>query len=512
MGADFETGFSLTSSGLTATQIAEGKQSFHIWESPAGDTTVSLGVVRIVNKLWFMNMLAPSPSAALKNGGSPITIGGLANNDIEVSVINNSCIIVSKDLDNPVLLTYDKSSGNVSQSTISLKIRDIYGVDDGLFIDTRPTTLSATHKYNLRNQGWNKNIVTADASYPDALDYHEHETGQYPSNADSWTLGKVSNVSSADYEKYDPDTLVKNSQSNFQIAKGSFIIDAFSRGASRMSKSDVTSGLPSDAEQGNVSTVTSYAQRVFYSGIESNVSGGDSRSPNYSGYVFFSKVIRSNEDLGVCHQEADPTDPGINDLIDTDGGSIQIPDITKIVKIVASQASILVFAENGVWEIYGDTGGFIATSFQASKISTNGVFNPNAVVNVEHTSVLWQSMINKKQQTKELDKLFAPGEDLHILIMNVEAFSTKKGVEFAAKFLRCHRTMMAIDESTTIKKSRCKRTKHICTLGEYAGYKRILTGSPVTKSPLDLYKQCEFLKKRIIRSHLIIHLELDMLL
>ncbi len=116
---------------------------------------------------------------------------------------------------------------------------------------------------------------------------------------------------------------------------------------------------------------------------------------------------------------------------------------------------------------------------------------------VEHTSVLWQAMINQKQQ-KELDKLFQPGEDLHILIMNVEAFSTKKGVEFAAKFLRCHRTMMAIDESTTIKNPDAKRTKHICTLGEYAGYKRILTGSPVTKSPLDLYKQCEFLKKELL--------------
>ena len=35
-------------------------------------------------------------------------------------------------------------------------------------------------------------------------------------------------------------------------------------------------------------------------------------------------------------------------------------------------------------------------------------------------------------------------------------------------------------------------------LGEYAPYKRILTGSPVTKSPLDLYKQCEFLKKELL--------------
>jgi hypothetical protein len=86
---------------------------------------------------------------------------------------------------------------------------------------------------------------------------------------------------------------------------------------------------------------------------------------------------------------ADPTDPGINDLIDTDGGSIQIPEATRIVKIVSSQTSLLVFAENGVWEIYGDTGGFIATSFQASKISTNGVLNPNSIVNVNGNFTYW---------------------------------------------------------------------------------------------------------------------------
>ena len=77
--------------------------------------------------------------------------------------------------------------------------------------------------------------------------------------------------------------------------------------------------------------------------------------------------------------------------------------------------------------------------------------------------------------------------------MNVEAFSTQKGVEFASKFLLSHRTYMAVDESTTIKNPGAKRTKSIITLSRMAKYRRILTGSPVTKSPLDLYKQCEFL-------------------
>tara|TARA_R110000868_G_scaffold229842_2_gene482974 strand:+ start:6174 stop:7607 length:1434 start_codon:yes stop_codon:yes gene_type:complete len=116
---------------------------------------------------------------------------------------------------------------------------------------------------------------------------------------------------------------------------------------------------------------------------------------------------------------------------------------------------------------------------------------------VEKDVVLWRATINQKQQ-KELNKLFESTEKLHILCMNVEALSTTKGLQFAAKFLSCHNTLMAIDESTTIKNPDAKRTKNIVSLGLHARYRRILTGSPVTKSPLDLYKQCEFLDPELL--------------
>ncbi|ANS05656.1 SNF2 family superfamily II DNA/RNA helicase [uncultured Mediterranean phage] len=111
---------------------------------------------------------------------------------------------------------------------------------------------------------------------------------------------------------------------------------------------------------------------------------------------------------------------------------------------------------------------------------------------IENVTVLWQANINKKQQEK-LESLFEVEESLHILVMNVEALSTTKGAEFAAKFLRCHETLMAIDESTTIKNPSAKRTKNIIDLSTAAKYRRIMTGSPVTKNPLDLYSQCKFL-------------------
>ena len=118
---------------------------------------------------------------------------------------------------------------------------------------------------------------------------------------------------------------------------------------------------------------------------------------------------------------------------------------------------------------------------------------PTHLVNhIENVTVLWQSNITKNQQEK-LESLFEIETALHILIMNVEALSTDKGVKFAQKFLDSHKTLMAIDESTTIKTPTAKRTKNIISLGKHAKYRRIMTGSPVTKNPLDLYTQCEFL-------------------
>ena len=116
---------------------------------------------------------------------------------------------------------------------------------------------------------------------------------------------------------------------------------------------------------------------------------------------------------------------------------------------------------------------------------------------IDHKTVIWTATTSKAKD-KEYQQLFKIDYDLHILIMNVEAFSTKKGLEFATKFLNCHKTIMAIDESTTIKTPTAKRTKAILSLGKLAKYRRILTGSPVTKSPLDLYTQCNFLHEELL--------------
>ena len=109
----------------------------------------------------------------------------------------------------------------------------------------------------------------------------------------------------------------------------------------------------------------------------------------------------------------------------------------------------------------------------------------------------WSPSETKKNQAQR-EEILGNSIDLTILVMNVEAFSTQKGTKFAGKFLLGKRALFAVDESTTIKSPSARRTKSIVRLSKYAQYRRILTGSPVTRSPLDLYTQCEFLDPELL--------------
>ena len=89
--------------------------------------------------------------------------------------------------------------------------------------------------------------------------------------------------------------------------------------------------------------------------------------------------------------------------------------------------------------------------------------------------------------------------DLKIFLINVEALSTKRGFQACSQYLIKNKlNFVALDESTTIKNRSAKRTKNILSLSKVSHIKRILTGSPITKSPLDLFTQCQFLSPELL--------------
>jgi hypothetical protein len=89
-------------------------------------------------------------------------------------------------------------------------------------------------------------------------------------------------------------------------------------------------------------------------------------------------------------------------------------------------------------------------------------------------------------------------EELLILMMNVEAFSSKKAPIFAWRFMKACPSLIVIDESTTIKHHDSQRTKHILTLTPFAKYRRIMSGEPAANSPMNLFAQFEALKHGIL--------------
>jgi SNF2 family DNA or RNA helicase len=83
---------------------------------------------------------------------------------------------------------------------------------------------------------------------------------------------------------------------------------------------------------------------------------------------------------------------------------------------------------------------------------------------------------------------------LRILVINIEAIgASQRARDFAERFVASGRCAIFVDESTLIKNHEAVRTKFLAKLGQRAVMRRIMTGSPIVKDPLDLWGQFMFL-------------------
>ena len=154
-----------------------------------------------------------------------------------------------------------------------------------------------------------------------------------------------------------------------------------------------------------------------------------------------------------------------------------------------------------------DTAGMLAYT---GKIDSLIVFAPKGVYanweqkelpkhmspSVQYKAVLWKGISTKKNVAELVPIMTHEDNVLHIFIINYDAVITEKGKYTLDKFISGHKaTMIVCDESTKIKNPKAKRTVALCKLGQRAVCKRILTGSPITRSPLDFYSQALFLSK-----------------
>ena len=113
---------------------------------------------------------------------------------------------------------------------------------------------------------------------------------------------------------------------------------------------------------------------------------------------------------------------------------------------------------------------------------------------IETNIVRWQPSSAQWFQKQMRTLVYEKFDGLKIFVMNTEALSTSRGAQAAFTFLEANdENIVIVDESTSIKNRSANRTKNIMQLKGLSKYRRILTGSPVTRSPMDLYSQCMFL-------------------
>ena len=112
-------------------------------------------------------------------------------------------------------------------------------------------------------------------------------------------------------------------------------------------------------------------------------------------------------------------------------------------------------------------------------------------------SFYYTSGMGKKDQAKFESVMYAKN-CLKVLSFNVESFISKKAVDYMQKILLANDVMLVVDESSRIKRPSAKRTKIITKFSKYAKYKRIMTGTPVTKGAEDVYSQFKFLDPNIL--------------
>jgi len=160
LGMEFENGYALVDCGFSKKELDGAMISYLDWDNAMNNPDLHIGCVVIRDRVFFFNMNTPNPSANILNRGVYILLRSGVNARVHGAYINGFLVLTSSVLEYPIYLEYDVGQDIVSVTNIELKIRDLQGVDDGLPLRERPTTLSLEHKYNLINQGWTNVIET----------------------------------------------------------------------------------------------------------------------------------------------------------------------------------------------------------------------------------------------------------------------------------------------------------------------------------------------------------------
>lgn len=176
-------------------------------------------------------------------------------------------------------------------------------------------------------------------------------------------------------------------------------------------------------------------------------------------------------------------------------------------RISARKKNYAIFAEMGT----GKTKILIdnaAMLYQSEEIDGCMVITPNGLqqnwldeikLNFPNDSfsAYWSKTLRHGGTGKPL-KEWPMGKTFRFFVLNIEALATDDGYREALRFIKQRKVLLTIDESTRIKSPDASRTRRVMKLGEYAVYRRIMSGAPMPNGPIDIFSQMKFLDPQIL--------------
>lgn len=313
------------------------------WYNVAGQANLEFLVVQVGAIVYFYEKAVEPLSGNKFVNSVDLNTFAASNNlspseeRIQVTSLNGELVIASAAL-NTFHVKFDTVAKTFTSTAITFKERDFewQGSDNEVTNLYFSTGTSTERTYDAKNVGWGQG--GGPPTYNNPLTH-------------AWYAGKDANgaFDQAEWEEiYTGSSLAAN---------GHFVLDVFNK---------QREGLTAEVETARFRTVAAYAGRVFFAGLD---------SAKNSGKVYFSRLTERMADVGNCYQVYDPTSEIISDLLDTDGGVVNIPDAHNIRMLHVLGASLLVFAENGVWAVAGVDNVFRATEYAITKISDTGIVN-----------------------------------------------------------------------------------------------------------------------------------------
>ena len=373
LGFDLEASASDSSYTTTATETIYCRG----WDNVAGIPNLKFLAVQVGSMIYFYDKSSTPLSAGEKTFSINLTTYSAGNGEsvsesmIDTAQVRGKLMIVSKAIE-PILVSYDSVTDTISVEEITVRIRDFDFLVPLSVIapDTAPAVSEITaagyteaqYRYDLYNMGWDTTKITT---------FTTGSGGPLPPRNAPWYSGKDASDNFS-YAEYIKEYYGTSTAANGRVISPFKLID----------RESVQAGAGTFSEPARFACISSYAGRIFYSGLSSQTNGNK---------ILFSTVILNETGYGDCFQTADPTSEVDSDLVDSDGGVIAIQEAGNIQALFVFGASLLVFADNGIWQIRGVDSVFRATEYSVSRVSSVGLISRSSLVDVDGLPFWWSS-------------------------------------------------------------------------------------------------------------------------